>query len=241
MKTAIFSLGILLAASSVHAGFFDTDYKKELANLDKSKKAATDKVAEAQKQKVFLQKKLAICAEDKNSCAQSGDSEQNVRELMKEADTKIRSYQDKIADIDKKITSTKADEKADNDKKAAEAKEEARKTLEPFKQNAEMLKEEVLNMKFEVSDLGRALDRQWIGNYVAAKMGLMLNSQSFCDSMVRCTEPKGQATKKVSAEQLKKEIFSGMDADLFKGVDFWQKSHEAPATPAAKPAPAATK
>jgi hypothetical protein len=62
--------------------------------------------------------------------------------------------------------------------------------------------------------------------------------------MVRCTEPKGQATHKVTAEQLQKEIFAGMNAEVFKGVDFWQKSHQAPAapaTPAAKPAPPATK
>jgi hypothetical protein len=82
---------------------------------------------------------------------------------------------------------------------------------------------QTLNLKFDVATLGREIDRMEIGKYVAAKMALMLNSQAFCDSKVRCEEPKDKATKKVGSEQLK-ELFPGGGMDIFSNVDFWQES-----------------
>lgn len=79
-----------------------------------------------------------------------------------------------------------------------------------------------LKLQFKVQDLGRDIDHGALGSYVAAKMGLMLNSQAFCQSQARCNEPKGQAKNRVTPNEMK-EIFPGM-SNIFSdnNIDFWQ-------------------
>lgn len=106
--------------------------------------------------------------------------------------------------------------------------------------NADLKKAGVflLEQRLDFSELGREIDKQTIGKYVAAKMGLMLNSKLFCQSMRRCNEPEGKAENKVKPEQLK-EIFPGLDRDVFKNTDFWSAANKLRSEGA--PAPAASK
>lgn len=231
------------------AGFFDTNFPKEYASIEKDKKDVQAQINTLNKRKEYLGKKLAACVNDREACSNAGDSENDIKDDIKKAEASIKSYQAKIEDLDTKYSSTQKDEKDFNTEKAAKDKaaadrkakieqNEAKRYMDNLKKHANTMKEDLWNIKFDVADMGRQFDKHDIGQYVAAKMGLMLNSQAFCVAKARCEEPVGQAKKRVSAEQLQQEIFSGMSTDIFKGVDFYQKAHEGAGAPAASQKPA---
>lgn len=145
----------------------------------------------------------------------------------------LAAMNSELEEIDKDIRATSKQVKdiKDGAQRSADAKEIAEVARLQAAFNKHGL--ELNNLKFDAQDLGRKIDQMQLGQYVAAKMALMLNSKPFCDSMKRCAEPEGQAKNKVSAEQMK-EIFPGMSADVFKGVDFWQaaRTNRSQAAPA---------
>lgn len=201
-------------------------HTKNDGQIDQLKKA----IESRKKQLQFCQTNYA----DDPSCGASSQSNE-----VEKLNTSIRAMEGTLGALDKQLDEINKQIKAGTDKSnqeksaAAEVKR-AQETAEVARLQANLAKTglEMVNLKFGVSDLGRDIDKMQIGQYVAAKMALMLNSQPFCDSMKRCAEPKGQAKNRVTAEQMK-EIFPGLNADIFKNTDFWQAARSnRPATPA---------
>jgi chromosome segregation ATPase len=243
MKPTLITFSLVLFAQFSMAGFFDTNYPKEYASIEKEKANTQTNIANVKKKKEYLEKKLATCMSDRVACSGAGDDENDIKAEIKNAEASLKSFQSKIDDLDAKYASKKQEEKdfntSEQTKKDAAAARKAQiernaaeRYMNELKKNATTMKEDLWNIKFDVSDMGRKFDKHDIGQYVAAKMGLMLNSQAFCEAKARCDEPKGQAKRRVTAEELQKEIFSGMNTDIFKGVDFYQKSHEGMGTSA---------
>jgi len=212
--------------------------KSQIEKAEAGRKKNEAGLKEWTKRLEFFKKQIDNCKSSPDMKAQceatDGLSEKALQKEAKKADEQIVIWGE---DLDKAKTSL-----LDLDK--IKAKKYQEKVQDIDNAYAAVGRQQT-NAKFELVNLGRDIDKIDMGKYVAAKIGLMLNSQAFCDSTVRCQEPKGQAKRKVTPEQLQKEIFTGLDADVFKGTDFWQKAQEnrnggsAPATSTAPAAPAA--
>jgi len=153
--------------------------------------------------------------------------------FKEKSERQIRIYESDIADHRKSLTDISAEiQKLENDKAALNNAEIQRRKnvavqeMSLLQGKAALAGQEIIMAKFNVQDLGREIDKSDIGQYVAAKVGMALNSKAFCDSTLRCDEPKGVATKRVSPEAMR-EIFPGMD-DVFtpQKVDFWETANK---------------
>lgn len=69
--------------------------------------------------------------------------------------------------------------------------------------------------------LSNDFDKSLLGAYLKDKMGLLLNSQTMCEAVSRCTVKE---RKEVSAESIQKTLFPGTESSTRKG-NLYDKSH----------------
>lgn len=89
---------------------------------------------------------------------------------------------------------------------------------------------QLLKGKFNKETLGREMDKLDIGQYLEAKIGLLVNSPSFCRVASACANSKGQpleASQQVTSAQLESEVFKGSSKKIFKSDAFIQQSRKA--------------
>jgi len=207
-------------------GIFESDIEsiqKKIARRQTDIQAVQDKIAP-------IQKKIDHCSENFKDDTCGGFLEnsgvKDLKATIVRLEKEKKSIVTDVSDLNKKVEALKAKE---TDAKAAIDREKTVKAQAKVQDLRLGLSEDALKMlelKFDVNDLGHKIDKMALGQYVAAKMGLALNSRAFCQSIKRCGEPEGQANNKVTPEQMR-EIFPGL-GDIFtqQKVDFWQRANQ---------------
>lgn len=119
--------------------------------------------------------------------------------------------------------------KRSNDMKAAQ-KAALAQEREEFEKKLLRTDIQLLKGKFNKESLGREMDKLDIGQYLEAKIGLLINSPSFCRVASACSDSKGQpleASQQVTPAQLEREVFKGASKKIFKSDAFIQQSRKA--------------
>ena len=210
--------------------------RKKIEKLEGQEKKAKAEIEAHKKKLDKIAADFKDCKDNKGwkYCEDAGRSESDLKSLEQKTKKSMDAWNDDLKEASEDLKPLRekmsADEKRHNDE-----------VMNVLRNNKNEIQNEFLSLKVDRANLGRDIDRMAIGQYVAAKMGLMLNSRAFCESTLRCKEPEGQATHKVTPEKLK-EIFPGLNDD-FNQTDFWQESNKNRSSSAPKagaaPTPAA--
>jgi hypothetical protein len=212
---------------------FQTRMKELQADMDKNSSGKKN----WETQLARLRTSLENCQRD-GTCAGSSKMAAGIEDDIRKAEDQIKRWQ---ADYDSSQKAWSSAKGQLDTLQAQAAKDRVAAVDRVYDGVRDRLVNErlsLMDVKYETATLGRELDKHAIGQYVAAKMGLMLNSQAFCNAKMRCEEPKGTASdaNKVDGNKLK-EIFPDLNAAVFNNVDLWKEARinrgaEARATPA---------
>ncbi|MGZ5278706.1 MAG: hypothetical protein ACXWC9_02115 [Pseudobdellovibrionaceae bacterium] len=210
--------------------------RQQIEKAEKKKAKGVEQVKAYTAKLAKIQEDMKACKEKKGwkYCEEAGQSESDLKDFEKDTQDLIKAWGKDITEADAAIAPLKAKMTADERRKTDEV-------MGVIRQNRNELQAELSVLKFDRATLGRDIDKMAIGQYVTAKMGLMLNSRAFCESTNRCTKAAEgtPGNYEVSAADMK-EIFPDM-AEVLGDAKYWSEANKnrgsgKSATPAAKPA-----